>query len=200
MNISTVPFNKLYLHSTLVTCFPGLIPELIITLKSALLKSETLHCFSLFTVCAKAVFSPRPQTLEFFSLILDSAQAPGSILQPLPTVTSLSFFDPLVRMQTHPPPNPSPLLYSLASHGKGSQRTKFSPVNVSERDVCRCHLFKKKIPCSRLPLLPFRWVRILMSQVTDLDCTDEDRMGGTYAQPKLMGQSLLDLWLWGMSH
>ena len=146
MNISTVPFNKLYLHSTLVTCFPGLIPELIITLKSALLKSETLHCFLLFTVSAKAVFSPRPQTLEFFSLILDSAQAPGSILQPLPTVTSLSFFDPLVRMQTHPPPNPSPLLYSLASHGKGSQRTKFSPVNVSERDVCRCHLFKKKFP------------------------------------------------------
>ena len=152
MNISTVPFNTLYLHSTLVTHFLGLIPELAITLKSALLKSETCY-YSLFIVGAKAVFSPRPQTLEFFSLRLDSAQAPGSILQPLTTVTSLSFFDPLVKMQAAPLPNPSPPLYSLASHGKGGQRTKFSP--VSERDVCGCHLFKKKIPCSRLLLLPF---------------------------------------------
>lgn len=113
MNISTVPFNKLYLHSTLVTRFLGLIPELVITLKSALLKSETCY-FSLFIVSAKAVFSPRPQTLEFFSLLLDSAQAPGSILQPLPTVTSLSFFDPLVRMQTHSRPSPPiPLLFYI---------------------------------------------------------------------------------------
>ena len=106
--------------------------------------------------------SPRPQTLEFFSLRLDSAQAPGSILQPLTTVTSLSFFDPLVKMQAAPLPNPSPPLYSLASHGKGGQRTKFSP--VSERDVCGCHLFKKKIPCSRLLLLPFWWARILIGE------------------------------------
>lgn len=82
MNISTVPFNKLYLHSTLVTCFPGLIPELIVTLKSALLKSETLHYFSLFTVSAKAVFSPRPQTLEFFSLILIQPRLQGPSCNP----------------------------------------------------------------------------------------------------------------------
>ena len=39
------------------------------------------------------------------------------------------------------------------------------------------HLLKKEIPCSRLPLLLFWWARILMSQLTDLDRTDEDRMG-----------------------